>query len=215
MVVPSAFVNAGAYSQGWSGSGQSANSPFAGLPGFTGDSDHGAQEEQDIPVTVIKLATPGSRLLAKIIDLFLALLMSSPATAALLLVAHRHDHQYVENLRLKATVPYTTLGMDGTGIVLWASAVGCLIVVALLYEAFRVGAGGQTTGRRLLGIRVVRAGTGARFGTGSALVRGFLFWVFLLLPAFDILALGPVAWGRPYRQGLHDKITHAVTVKVD
>ena len=213
MVVPSAFVNAGAYSQGWNGPGQSAASPFAGLPGFGDGPDRTAQEEQPAQVKVVMLASPGSRLLAKIIDLFLAVLMSSPATATLLLVAHRHDHQYVEALRLKATTTYTTLGMDGTGIALWALAAAILILVALLYEAFRVGAGGQTTGRRLVGIRVVRAGSGERFGTGSALVRGLLFWLFLFVPVIDVLALGPVAWGRPYRQGLHDKITRAVTVK--
>ena len=214
MVVPSAFVNAGAYSQGWGGPGPSAGSPFAGLPGFTGVPDPAEQEESESRVETVKLASPGSRLLAKIIDLFLAVLMSSPATATLLLVAHRHDHQYVENLRLKATESYTTLGMDGTGIALWALAAASLILVALLYEAFRVGAGGQTTGRRLVGIRVVRAGTAGRFSTGSALVRGVLFWVLLIVPVVDVLALGPIVWGRPYRQGLHDKLTRAVTVRV-
>jgi len=219
MVVPSAFVNAGAYSQAWGGAGQNgANSPFAGLPGLSGSPgwgggpDQAASEEPAPQAEVALLASPGSRLLAKIIDFFLALLMSSPATATLLLVAHRHDHQYVEALRLKATTTYTTLGMDGTGIALWALAAIILVLFALLYEAFRVGAGGQTTGRRLLGIRVVRA-SGGRFSTGSALVRGTLFWLFLAVPVIDVLALGPIAWGRPYRQGLHDKITRAVTVK--
>ncbi|HEV2639210.1 MAG TPA: RDD family protein [Actinocrinis sp.] len=215
MVVPSAFVNAGAYSQGWGGPAQEAGSPFAGLPGFGPGPAAAAEERRPPQVRVVLLASPGSRLLAKIIDLFLALLMSSPATVTLLLVAHRHDHQYVESLRLKATTTYTTLGMDGTGIALWALAAVILIMAALLYEAFRVGAGGQTTGRRLVGIRVVRAGTGDRFRTGSALIRGALFWVLLLVPVVDVLTLGPVAWGRPYRQGLHDKLTRAVTVRAD
>ena len=212
MVVPSAFANAGAYNNGWAGGGQAGRSPFAGLPGFTGEQST-PEEEPERQAKVARLASPGSRLLAKIIDIFLALLMSTPATVTLILIAHRHDHQYVEGLRLKATAPYTTLGMDATGIALWIMAALALLLVALLYEAFRVGGTGQTTGRRLLGIRVVKAGTADRLGGGAALLRGLLFWIFVLLPVINILTLGSVLWGRPYHQGLHDKIARAVTIK--
>jgi len=212
MVVPSAFANSGAYNQGWSASNHPASSPFAGLPGFAVNPVV-TRDEPERQVKLALLASPGSRLLAKIIDVFLALIMSTPATVTLILVAHRHDHSYVEGLRLKATASYTTLGMDATGIALWVLAVFALLLVALLYEAFRVGGSGQTTGRRLLGIRVVQAGTAEKLGTGAALFRGLLFWFFLLLPGIDVLALGGVIWGRPYHQGLHDKLARAVTIR--
>jgi hypothetical protein len=40
-----------------------------------------------------------------------------------------------------------------------------------------------------------------------------LFWVLAILPLIDVLALGGVLWGRPYRQGAHERLTSTVTVK--
>lgn len=209
MVVPSAFAARGATGTFAYGS---AN-PFAGLPGSP--SAQGETESEAAETTVLELANPGSRILARIIDLGIAAVFSAPITVSLLLVAHRHDHQYVLKLEEQATSTYTTLGMDGTGIALWAGAAVALILVAIVYEGYRLGRGGQTAGKRLAGIRVVRLADAAPVaGGGLGLRRALMFWVLAVLPLIDLLALGGVLWGRPYRQGLHERVTSTATVKV-
>jgi uncharacterized RDD family membrane protein YckC len=208
MVVPSAFT--GRNATGTFAVGGSAN-PFAGLPGPPA----AAQEPQAAGETVVlELATPGSRFLARLIDLGIAAVFSAPITVSLLLVAHRHDHQYVLGLDAQATATYTTLGMDGVGIALWGGAFAALVLVAIVYEGYRLGRGGQTAGKRLAGIRVVRlADAGPLRGGGVGIRRALLFWVLAVLPVIDLLALGGVLWGRPYRQGLHERATATATVK--
>jgi uncharacterized RDD family membrane protein YckC/outer membrane biosynthesis protein TonB len=209
MVVPSAF---GARNGGYGYAG--AANPFAGLPGADSGAAAGQDEEAEVPATVVELATPGSRILARIIDLGIAAVFSAPITVALLLYAHQHDHQYVLRLDEQATTTYTTLGMDGLGIALWAGAVLTVILVSVFLEGYRLGRDGQTYGKRLAGIRVVRLPDGAPLGrSGAGTRRTLLFWVFAVLPVIDIVTLGGVLWGRPYRQGAHEKATSTATDK--
>jgi hypothetical protein len=211
MVVPSAFAARNA--TGTYGYGGQAN-PFAGLPGSPAGVPQEAEGE--IETTVLELATPGSRFLARIIDLGISAVFSAPITVSLLLVAHRHDHEYVLGLDAQATTTYTTLGMDAVGIALWAGALVALVLVAIVYEGYRLGRGGQTAGKRLAGIRVVRlADANPVRGAGTGIRRALLFWVLAVLPVIDLLALGGVLWGRPYRQGLHERVTATATVKAE
>jgi hypothetical protein len=208
MVVPSAFSarHTGTFSF-------PGGNPFAGLPGAQRSApDEGEAEAGE--VAVLELATPGSRFLARIIDLGIAAVFSAPITVSLLLVAHRHDHQYVLGLDAKATTTYTTLGMDATGIALWGGAAVALVLVAIVYEGYRLGRGGQTAGKRLAGIRVVRLSDARPVrGGGLGMRRALIFWILAVLPVLDLLALGPVLWGRPYRQGLHERVTDTATVR--
>ncbi|HWG23076.1 RDD family protein, partial [Actinospica sp.] len=159
--------------------------------------------------------TPGSRFLGRIIDIGIAAIFSAPITVTLLLIAHRHDHQYVLKLDSQATTTYTTLGMDGIGIAMWAGALLAFLVVSIIYEGYRLGRGGQTFGKRLAGVRVVKLADGNPLGRGGAGIRrALLFWVFAIIPVVDVLTLGGVLWGRPYRQGVHERATSTVTVKV-
>lgn len=220
MVVPSAYGARGGFGSsgyggpGWSGtpgvSGYDA-SPYAAVPGLAGDAESENAAEPD--VTVVELASAGSRVLARIIDLGLAAVLSAPVTATLLLIAHRHDHAYVERLRLQAQTTYRTLGMDALGIGLWGAALIVLLVTAICFDAFRLGRSGQTTGRRLVGVRVVSADTAAEIGNGAAFARALLFWLCAILPVIDVIALGGVLWGRPYRQGLHEKLTRTISIR--
>jgi hypothetical protein len=208
MVVPSAFARNPAGGYAFAGAGN----PFAGLPGSLNGAPDGPDSAGE--TTVLELATPGSRFLARIIDLGLAVVFSAPITVSLLLIAHRHDHQYVLNLDAQATTTYTTLGMDATGIALWGAAAAALVLVAIVYEGYRLGRGGQTAGKRLAGIRVVHLSDAHPLrGGGLGLRRALLFWVLAVLPLIDLLALGGVLWGRPYRQGLHERATSTATVK--
>jgi uncharacterized RDD family membrane protein YckC len=216
MVVPSAFGNRSGYtSGGWSGgpgiSGYDS-SPYAAVPGLNGE-PQAAEKSTAAQVRVVELASAGSRVLARIIDLAVAAVLSAPATAVLLLIAHRHDHAYVERLRLQAKTTYRTLGMDATGIGLWAAALLVLLFTVMCFDAFRLSRSGQTTGRRLVGVQVVTADTASTIGGGAAFARAFLFWILALLPVIDIAALGGVLWGRPYRQGLHEKLTRTISIK--
>ena len=213
MMIPSAF---GSTHTGTFRLPGTNSNPFAGLPGSAypaADVDVDG-ERSGAETTVVELATPGSRFLARIIDLGIAAVFSAPITVSLLLVAHRHDHQYVLKLDQQATTTYTALGMDGLGIALWAGALLALILVSILYEGIRLGRGGQTFGKRLAGVRVVRLQDGRPLGRGDAGTRrALLFWVLAILPLIDILTLGGVLWGRPYRQGMHEKATSTATVK--
>jgi hypothetical protein len=209
MVVPSAFGSrTGTYSY-------AGANPFAGLPGSPANSVLAPGEEPEVETTVVELATPGSRFLARIIDVGIAAVFSAPVTGALLLFAHRHDHQYVLKLDEQATTTYTTLGMDGLGIALWGCALLTVIIVSIVLEGMRLGRDGQTYGKRLAGIRVVRMPDGTPLGRrGVGTRRTLLFWVLAVLPVIDIVTLGGVLWGRPYRQGVHEKATSTVTIKV-
>jgi hypothetical protein len=213
MIVPSAFApsqRTGTYRlPGFNGN------PFAGLPG-TGFGAPAGPEDEDAEgeATVVELATPGSRFLGRIIDLGIAAVFSAPITVTLLLIAHRHDHQYVVRLDAEATTTYTTLGMDAVGIALWAGALLAFVIVSVAYEGYRLGRGGQTFGKRLAGVQIVQLPSGQplrKSGVGTR--RALFFWVLAIIPLVDILALGGVFWGRPYRQGMHEKATSTATVK--
>ena len=48
---------------------------------------------------------------------------------------------------------------------------------------------------------------------GVAALRALSFWLLALLPVIDVMALGGALWGRPLRQGLHEKLTGTITIK--
>jgi uncharacterized RDD family membrane protein YckC len=88
-----------------------------------------------------------------------------------------------------------------------------VLLIAIIVEAYRLPRTGQTTGRRLVGVQVVTAGTADEVSSGAAMTRAFLFWLFALIPVVDVLALGGVLWGRPYRQGLHERLSRTLTIR--
>jgi hypothetical protein len=60
---------------------------------------------------------------------------------------------------------------------------------------------------------LVKTGTGTRVPGGVAALRALSFWLLALLPVIDVMALGGALWGRPLRQGLHEKLTGTITIK--
>jgi uncharacterized RDD family membrane protein YckC len=213
MVVPSAFGNRGAYGAGRaSGQGGGSGSPFDAIPGLyrTVEPD---EEEPESQVRVVELASAGSRVLARIIDLGIAAALSAPVTVTLVLVAHRHDHAYVDQLRLQARTTYRTLGLDALGIALWVAALLVVLITAVLFEGFRLPRTGQTTGRRLVGVQVITVGTAENPSGGAAVSRALTFWLLAIVPVLDVIALGGILWGRPYRQGLHEKLSGTLSIR--
>lgn len=220
MVVPSAFGNRGAYGVGWAATGGATGtvpkydpSPFTTeLPGSSTDSDEARIDDSDPEVIVVELASPGSRILARIIDVAIAAAFTLPVTLTLGIMAHSADHNYVQQLRVHATTTYRTLGVDGSGLALWAATVAVLLVTVIGMDAILTARRGQTIGGRLLGIQVVGAGDAREIGSAKALTRELTFWLFGLLPLIDILALGGALWGRPYHQGWHEKASGTMTI---
>ncbi|MBS2964553.1 RDD family protein [Actinocrinis puniceicyclus] len=207
MVVPSAFAGRTAPGSNWAAGG----SPFDAIPGLYRSPEPAVKSQP--AVRVVELASAGSRILARIIDVCIAVVLSLPATVTLLLIAHRHDHAYVDQLRLHAKTTYRTLGMDTTGIALWAGALAVVLLTAIVLEGYRLPRSGQTTGRRLVGVQVVTAESAEVATGGAAAARAFVFWLLALIPLVDVLALGGILWGRPYRQGLHEKLSGTLSIR--
>jgi hypothetical protein len=210
MVVPSAY---GSRSSNTNTYTYSSGSPFDAIPGLYRGADTEPDEDDGPDVRVVELASAGSRVLARIIDLGIATVLSTPATVTLILVAHRHDHAYVDQLRLQAKTTYRTLGMDAVGIALWVAVVLVVLLTTIVFDAVRLPRTGQSTGRRLVGVQVINVGTAANPSAAAVLTRGLSFWLFALIPVIDVLALGGILWGRPYRQGLHEKLSGTVSIR--
>ncbi|MBT2448575.1 RDD family protein [Streptomyces sp. ISL-43] len=87
-------------------------------------------------------------------------------------------------------------GRDWTGAGNWT--LGLFVVLSIL----TVGTVGFTPGKRILGIRVIDQ-DGSRLGVGRVILRTLL--LALVIPA--------LVWDRDGR-GLHDRISHAVQVRI-
>ena len=69
------------------------------------------------------------------------------------------------------------------------------------------------SGRRVVGVQLVATETADDVSGAFAATRAFLFWLLAVIPVVDVLALGGVLWGRPYRQGLHEKLTGTLSIR--
>jgi uncharacterized RDD family membrane protein YckC len=94
------------------------------------------------------------------------------------------------------------------------SMLGAVYVVALglfvLNFVVLAGRTGQTLGKRIIGIRVVRE-DGRRFDIGAALMRHVVGY--LLSAAGAFLGFAWILWDRK-QQGWHDKLAHTVVVLI-
>jgi uncharacterized RDD family membrane protein YckC len=102
------------------------------------------------------------------------------------------------------TFPVAALGgysESGTGVVILSAFAGWAVFV--LYETLTVGICGRTIGKRLLGVRVVRATDGTELGLARAFVRGIIP---MLLLFTCYLYVVPFVWAAvaSSRRGLHD-----------
>lgn len=88
--------------------------------------------------------------------------------------------------------------------------------VAFLYYVLQHGRWGQTLGKRLMHLRVVRADNGGAIGYGQAAWR-LLFAYLISVVTCGIGGLVDVAWilWDPRRQALHDKVARTVVVRAE
>jgi uncharacterized RDD family membrane protein YckC len=109
---------------------------------------------------------------------------------------------------------YYGTGSKGLGSRLGANAI--MVVIAIVYYFFQHGRWGQTIGKRVLGIRVVRSQDGGPISYGTAAWR-VVFEYLIALVTCGIGALVDVAWilWDPRKQALHDKVAKTYVVKAD
>lgn len=90
----------------------------------------------------------------------------------------------------------------------------------LLYLAFdlwnrgvRVGAKGQSLGKQLVGIRIVRAQDGSLLGAGSGSLRWLITFLFALTSCISLVDVLWPLWDDK-NQTLHDKVVGSVALRV-
>jgi uncharacterized RDD family membrane protein YckC len=93
-----------------------------------------------------------------------------------------------------------------------AALVGVVLIVGFLYETTFVALRGQTPGKMLMRVRVVRLEDGSTPGWGRALIRWFVPILFSIVPFGALVAYLWLIWDRR-RQGLHDKAARTLVVR--
>nr|WP_260407960.1 RDD family protein [Planomonospora venezuelensis] len=119
--------------------------------------------------------------------------------------------------------------LDAGGGVLLASIITSIIagVIFFAYEFLMLKQGGQTIGKKVMGIKVVPIGSASTAGGlssdaamkragvmyGPYLVNGvpFVSWIANIFSLVNVLWL---LWDKPYQQALHDKVATTAVVKV-
>ncbi|MFF4494023.1 RDD family protein [Streptomyces sp. NPDC001546] len=157
------------------------------------------------------LPSAGKRLGARIIDLVLVGIVSLVILGVAVAVTYRGDD----------TSEISSVALGGAAL---AGLVSLLVYV--LYDWLMTRAGGQTLGKKLVGLRVAMLNDGSRPTTGVALGRALVLW----WPTLSLLVCGPLGFGfptlwlivigisilvdKPYQQGWHDKAAKTVVVTV-
>jgi uncharacterized RDD family membrane protein YckC len=169
------------------------------------------------------LAASGARLLARLIDIFVVLILN-------VIVNGWFVYEYVREVSpvFRELWDRSLEGNRSTaGLAFSERAANLQIVIVLLaaalwfaYEVPAVANTGQTIGKRLLGIRVIRLDNPQRLGFGRSFRRWntmglpTLLWccgIGFVLQFVDALF---VAFDRPLHQALHDKSALTVVVNV-
>lgn len=141
---------------------------------------------------IVKLATPSSRIIAKFIDwLVVATIIAIPLILSVILADLANTSQTIANqeaaFRLNKLLVFT------------------VFVTAFLYEPYMLARNGQTFGRAIADIRVVRIDDGDKPTFTRSTARALIYWFFGL---FNYL---PLMWNKN-SQGIHNKITATVVV---
>jgi uncharacterized RDD family membrane protein YckC len=170
----------------------------------------------------LMLASAGSRFMARVVDILAVLVLAAVANAWFAIKFWRAFEPVVA---WASTGPSNLDGAPTSVEQVFELSILMTIVLTAVWFAYEVPAtanSGQTLGKRLFGIKVVKVEADERLGFGRSLRRWFrlgfptLFWPFcyglpLLLQLFDCLF---VVIDRPLGQALHDKGANTVVVQV-
>jgi uncharacterized RDD family membrane protein YckC len=164
----------------------------------------------------LRLATPGARLVARLVDFAAILGLALMANAWFLYRLVRELPGVLEEAS-RGAEPATA---NEVSTLIWVIAL-ISAAVWLAYEVPAMASSGQTPGKRLLSIKVMRVESDERLGVGRALRR----WSSLGLPTVLwpccgvglLMQLGDclfVVLDRPLQQALHDRSAHTVVVQL-
>jgi uncharacterized RDD family membrane protein YckC len=140
------------------------------------------------PSAAVALASPWARLAARLVDGLVMAVVFTALTAGGVIEA---------DLTRPQEVSTTFIAMA--------------LVVTVLYETIFVGLRGQTPGKMVLRITVVRVESGGLPGWGRALTRAVLPAVANLVPFGGLIVYAWLLWD-PRRQGLHDKLAQTLVI---
>jgi uncharacterized RDD family membrane protein YckC len=168
------------------------------------------------------LATFGARVVARIVDIAVVSLLSLAANGWLAYLYLRELWPAANELARQWSSGDTTAEVpEPSGTAELLPFLMLLITVALwfAYEVPAVANTGQTFGKRLLRIKVVRLESSQPLGFGRSFRRwnpmgfGFLAWYcFCLGLAFHVVDIVYALYDRPLQQALHDKVSSTVVV---
>jgi len=183
-----------------------------------------------------QLATPGRRLVARIIDAGIVAVIALPFTAPLLSELFTHLNDKVATAT--ATGSQASLS-DPTTIRLTLLLTAVVLAASFGYEVPQLLRWGQTLGKRITRIKVVprnsviqgnartesvkwvsldQGEVGARLGAGPVVLRWLtqtaapqVPWIGIGIWLLDSLWL---LWDKPWRQCLHDKVASTIVIAV-
>jgi uncharacterized RDD family membrane protein YckC len=174
------------------------------------------------------LASAGSRLVARLVDILAVLVLSVIANAWFAIEFWRVLQPFLSDYLRWSETTTNPLALEGAPRA--PESIGTLlllmcVVITAVWFAYEVPASansGQTLGKRLLGIKVMRLDSDGRLGFGRALRRWSrlglptLFWSLCcgLTALLQIIDCFFVVVDKPLRQALHDKGARTVVVLV-
>ncbi|MEU6033904.1 RDD family protein [Actinomadura sp. NPDC047616] len=147
-------------------------------------------------------AHPGRRLVARLIDIAILVLLGALLSAVATAVFSQGDADG-DSTMPDAAVAALVLSIFGG---IWA------------YEAVQLAVWGRTIGKRVMGLRVSVAGApGSRLSAVRAMGRAFCYPMFFSFLGAAIPLVGPLnllwmLWDKPLRQCLHDKMAGTVVI---
>lgn len=169
------------------------------------------------------LATIGSRMMARLVDIGIVLALNVVANGWFVYLLWTEIAPFVREAWRRSVAGESMANLPGAGDAGNLQLI-ILIVAAALWFAYEVPAianTGQTPGKRLLRIKVVRLETSQPLGFGRSFRRWntmglptLLWWCFgigFLLQAVDALFM---FMDRPLQQALHDKSAYTVVISV-
>ncbi|MEV0717043.1 RDD family protein [Asanoa sp. NPDC050611] len=169
------------------------------------------------------LASPGLRLVARLIDIFAVLVLNAVVNGWFiyqywqeLLPFYREATERAENGESFSSLMQMTPSAEASRLQLVILIIACALWFA--YEVPAVANSGQTLGKRIVGLRVVRVDGQPKLGFGRSLRRWnilglpTLFWTCCVGFVWQIVDCFWLTVDRPLHQALHDKAARTVVV---
>ena len=158
----------------------------------------------------MELASPGARLGARIIDIVIMVVVA----IVLIVIGLLALFGVADDSATDEEAAFGLAALFGT----WA----IIGLVGLLYEVVMIATRGQTLGKMMTSVKVVRADNGLVPGWGKSIVRWIIPTIAGAILAFFIPGVGPLLSLLVYlsllwdsaRQGWHDKAAGTLVIKV-